>query len=67
MKEEKARIAELQQECDELQEEIRLERDHADAKYQELSQKRMDEMETAMTVERNLRDRLDSMDREWKE
>ncbi|KAJ3554004.1 hypothetical protein NM688_g3327 [Phlebia brevispora] len=66
VKEEKAVIAELRQECEDLKEELRLEKEVADTKYQELSKKRMDEMETAMTVERNLRDRLDQTEREWK-
>lgn len=67
LKEEKAVIADLKRENETLAEQIRIERDRADAKYQELSRKRMDEMETAMNVERNLRDRLDHTEREWKE
>ena len=67
VKEEKAVIAELKQENEELTEQIRVERERADAKYQELSKKRMDEMETAMNVERNLRDRVDQVEQEWRQ
>ncbi|THG96726.1 hypothetical protein EW026_g5155 [Hermanssonia centrifuga] len=67
VKEEKAVIAELQQHCEDLKEKIHAERELADVKYQELSQKRMDEMETAMAVERNLRERFDRMDKDWRE
>ncbi|KAF7792666.1 hypothetical protein EIP86_003763 [Pleurotus ostreatoroseus] len=67
VKEEKAVIAELKQENEELTEQIRVERERADAKYQELSKKRMDEMETAMNVERNLRDRVDQVEQDWKQ
>ena len=57
----------MKQENEELTEQIRVERERADAKYQELSKKRMDEMETAMNVERNLRDRVDQVEQEWRQ
>ena len=52
--------------CEDLRAKSRIDREAADVRYQELAQKRMDDMETAMVVERNLRDRLDEMEREWK-
>ena len=45
---------------------MRSERELADSKYQELAQKRMNEMEKAIAVERALRDRIDEVDAEWR-
>lgn len=59
-------IVGLQQEIEELKEKMRAERESAEARYQELSQKRVNEMETAMAVERSLRDHFDQMDKEWR-
>lgn len=63
---EKGVVAKLNELCDGLGEKNRAEREAAEAKYQELAQKRMDEMETAMSTERNLRERLDETEREWR-
>ena len=63
VKEEKATIAELRSESEELKEKVRV----SDDNYQKLAQKRVSEMEKAMAVERNLRDGYDRMDKEWRE
>lgn len=65
-KDSKDTIVGLQQEIEELKEKMRAERESAEARYQELSQKRVNEMETAMAVERSLRDHFDQMDKEWR-
>lgn len=66
VKEEKAAAADLRELYDELKETMASEREAADEKYQKLAQKRVEEMERAMTEERNLRDRLDHVEKEWK-
>ncbi|EKM53232.1 uncharacterized protein PHACADRAFT_175627 [Phanerochaete carnosa HHB-10118-sp] len=63
VKEEKATIIDLRAESEELKEKIR----SGEEKYQDLAQKRVSEMEKAMSVERNLRDSYDRMDKEWRE
>lgn len=65
-KDSKEIITGLQQDIDELKEKMRTERDNAEARYSELSQKRVSEMETAMAIERSLRDHFDKMNDEWK-
>lgn len=66
VKEEKAAASDLRELCEELKEKMQAERESAEAKYHELSQKRVAEMETAMAVERSLRDHFDEMDKEWR-
>lgn len=66
VKEEKAAASDLRELCEEMKEKMRVEHDAAETKYQELSQKRMSEMETAIAVERSLRDHFDEMDKEWR-
>lgn len=63
VKEEKATIIDLRAESEELKGKVR----SGEEKYQELAQKRVSEMEKAMSVERSLRDSYDRMDKEWKE
>ncbi|KAI0685364.1 hypothetical protein BC835DRAFT_526699 [Cytidiella melzeri] len=65
-KDSKDTIASLQQDMEDLKEKMRAERESAEARYHELSQKRVSEMETAMAVERSLRDHFDQMDKEWR-
>jgi FtsZ-binding cell division protein ZapB len=65
-KDSKDTIVVLQQDIEDLKEKMRAERETAEARYQELSQKRVSEMETAMAVERSLRDQFDKMDQEWR-
>ncbi|KAI0343763.1 hypothetical protein BDW22DRAFT_1207096 [Trametopsis cervina] len=65
-KDSKDTIVGLQQDIEELKEKMRDERESAEARYHELSQKRVSEMETAMAVERSLRDHFDQMDKEWR-
>ena len=66
MKEEKAAAADLRELAEQLKVTLHSEREAADEKYQKLAQKRVEEMERAMTEERALRDRLDHVEKEWK-
>lgn len=66
VKEEKAAAADFRELAEQLKETLQSEREAADLKYQKLAQKRVEEMERAMTEERVLRDRLDHVEKEWK-
>lgn len=67
VKDEKATIVNLQEEFQELKQQTAAKLEAADKRYQELSEKRVAEMETAMAVERSLRDHFDRMDQEWRQ
>lgn len=62
----KDNINELKQDIETLQDRMQADRQNAEARYNELSQKRVAEMETAMAVERSLRDQYDTMDKDWR-
>jgi predicted RNase H-like nuclease (RuvC/YqgF family) len=67
VKEEKESAAILRQECEQLKARVRADKEAADARYKELSDKRISELEKAVTVERGLREQHDRLDKEWRE
>lgn len=67
MKEEKDAAAILRQECEQLKARVRADKEAADARYKDLSDKRMSELEKAVSVERGLREQYDRLDKEWRE
>jgi len=59
-------IRELQEECGTLQTRIDTEREAAEQKYLELERSCADEKETALAVEKSLRDHYEKLNGEWK-
>lgn len=61
-REQQTALNELQLECQELRETVRSDKEASDARYEELSQLRMEESQAAKAVEENLKKEND----EWK-
>ncbi|KZT03702.1 uncharacterized protein LAESUDRAFT_761794 [Laetiporus sulphureus 93-53] len=62
---ERQALADLQRTCHDIEEQIRLEREAADARYQDLERSRAEEQAAAQAAEKSLRERHDEMDKEW--